>query len=176
MLKLIQNFLNSVFNEYLTPGPNNMISDTNHPVLSKLSPKFAEKVMDFLDAARDNGLNVDACMGMRTFAEQDALYAKGRSKPGKIITKAKGGQSWHNYGLAVDIVFKVNGQWSWDEAHPWSKLGVIGQQHGLEWGGAWKGFKDRPHFQYTGGLSIRDAIALRAEGGIERVWQEVNKG
>lgn len=169
LLSSIQKFLNDL----LLPGPNEVMGVTNHPVISKLEPRFAEKIMDFLETCRDSGLNVDALAGLRTFAEQDKLYAQGRTKPGKVVTKAKGGQSFHNYGLAVDIVFKVNGQWSWDEANPWSKLGMIGQQHGLEWGGAWKGAKDRPHFQYTGGLKIKDVILLHAEGGIERVWQEV---
>lgn len=169
LLSSIQKFLN----ELVFPGPNEVMGVTNHPVISKLEPRFAEKVMDFLEIARESGLNVDALAGIRTFKEQDALYAQGRSKPGKKVTNAKGGQSWHNYGLAVDIVFKVNGTWSWDEANPWSKLGMIGQQHGLEWGGAWKTSKDRPHFQYTGGLSIKEAMLTYAEGGLERVWQEV---
>lgn len=169
LLSAIQKFINDMWH----PGPNEMNELTDHPIISKLEPRFAEKIIEFIDVARDAGLNVDALAGLRTFSEQDKLYAQGRSKPGKKVTNAKGGQSWHNYGLAVDVVFKVNGQWSWDEANPWSKLGMIGQQHGLEWGGAWKSSKDRPHFQYTGGVTTKDAILYHAEGGIERVWQEV---
>ena len=173
LLSSIQKFIN----ELMFPGPNEVMGVTNHPVVSKLEPRFADKIMDFLGGCRKNGLDVDAVMGLRTFEEQNRLYAKGRTLApiGKkfTVTNAPGGKSWHNYGLAVDVVFKVNGAWSWAETHDWKKLGAIGQQHGLEWGGTWASIKDRPHFQYTGGVSIKDAMAYYAEGGIERVWQEV---
>jgi peptidoglycan L-alanyl-D-glutamate endopeptidase CwlK len=40
--------------------------------------------------------------GRRTMEEQTALYSLGRSAPGRIVTKAKAGESYHNYGLAFD--------------------------------------------------------------------------
>jgi peptidoglycan L-alanyl-D-glutamate endopeptidase CwlK len=105
---------------------------------------------------------------IRTFAEQDALYAQGRTKPGKVVTNAKGGQSYHNYGLAVDIVLirdmDGNGSFetaSWDtkldadgDGQPdWMEVVAIFKRHGWEWGGDWK-FTDMPHFQKTFGKSI----------------------
>lgn len=111
---------------------------------------------------------------LRTFAEQDALYAQGRTKPGAVVTKAKGGQSYHNYGLAIDIVLVVdkdgNGSFetaSWDTKtdfdkdgkSDWSEVVNIFKQHGWEWGGDWK-FLDMPHFQKTFGKSVRELLSL----------------
>jgi peptidoglycan L-alanyl-D-glutamate endopeptidase CwlK len=113
-----------------------------HPVVKAK----AEKVV------RDMALlghKVTTFQGFRSFAEQDALYAQGRTKPGAVVTNARGGDSYHNYGLAVDIVFVVNGKPSWDAKHPWATLGKIGKSHGFQWGGDWQAFKDLPHLQYT---------------------------
>jgi peptidoglycan L-alanyl-D-glutamate endopeptidase CwlK len=111
---------------------------------------------------------------MRTFAEQDALYAQGRTKAGPIVTKARGGQSYHNFGMAIDIVLIVdadgNGSYetaSWDTKtdfdkdgkSDWSEVVNIFKQHGWEWGGDWK-FTDAPHFQKTFGKSVRELLAM----------------
>ena len=104
---------------------------------------------------------------LRTFAEQNALYAQGRTKPGAKITNAKGGQSYHNYGLAIDIVFLVGNAASWDTKtdfdndgkSDWQEVVAIFKRHGWEWGGDWK-FTDMPHFQKTLGKSIADLQAL----------------
>ncbi len=101
---------------------------------------------------------------LRTNQEQNDLYAIGRTKPGKIVTNAKGGQSYHNYGLAVDIVLIIDGKTaSWDTKgdfdkdgkSDWQEIVAIFKRHGWEWGGDWK-FADYPHFQKTFGLSIAD--------------------
>lgn len=112
-----------------------------------------------------NGVEIIMTQGLRTVAEQDALYAQGRTKPGKIVTNAKGGQSFHNYGLAFDIALIHDGQVIWDTKisvepeHPdiptYTELGQYGQAIGAEWGGSWH-FQDIPHFQYTYGLSLQD--------------------
>lgn len=107
---------------------------------------------------------------LRSFAEQDALYAQGRTKPGSIVTWAKGGQSFHNYGLAVDIVLlkDTNGDGtfetaSWETDHDfdgdgiadWTEIVHIFTRYGWEWGGNWnKPKQDTPHFQKTFGYSI----------------------
>ena len=110
----------------------------------------------------------------RTFAEQNTLYAKGRTTPGPIVTKAKGGQSYHNYGLAVDIALIVdkdgNGSFesaSWDvkadfdgdSKSDWMEVVEVFKQYGWEWGGNWK-FYDAPHFQKTFGYSVRQLEEL----------------
>lgn len=104
---------------------------------------------------------------LRTFAEQDALYAQGRTKPGAKVTNAKGGQSYHNYGLAIDIVLLVDKKASWDTKSDfdgdgksdWQEAVAIFKRHGFEWGGDWK-FTDMPHFQKTLGKSITDLQKL----------------
>ena len=101
---------------------------------------------------------------LRTFAEQDALYLQ---KP--KVTNAKGGQSYHNYGLAIDIVLLIdkdnNGSYetaSWDtkndfdgdQKSDWQEIVSIFKRYGWEWGGSWATFPDMPHFQKTFGYSI----------------------
>lgn len=92
--------------------------------------------------------------GLRTFAEQDALFAK-RPK----VTKAKGGQSVHNYGFAVDIVLIIDGKtaswdtakdWDGDEISDWDECVKVFALHGWSWGGNWTSFKDMPHFDKIG--------------------------
>ena len=109
---------------------------------------------------------------LRTFAEQNALYAQGRSVPGKIVTNARGGQSYHNYGLAIDIVLIIDGKTaSWDVKtdfdgdgkSDWMEVVSIFKQHGWEWGGDWK-FSDQPHFQKTFGKSVRELQSLHLNG------------
>jgi len=106
---------------------------------------------------------------LRTFAEQDALFAQGRTKPGKIITNAKGGLSMHNYGLAIDIVlikdgkeavWDVKGDFDDDGKSDWMEVVNIFKQYGWEWGGDWK-FYDAPHFQKAFGKSVRELLALK---------------
>lgn len=110
---------------------------------------------------------------LRTFKEQDDLYAKGRTKLFSatnkrigIVTKAKGGQSYHNYGLAIDFCLVIDGKLaSWDykkdfdndKTADWMEVVNIFKSYGWEWGGDWK-FIDRPHFQKTFGLSTKELL------------------
>ncbi|MGV7106009.1 M15 family metallopeptidase [Flavobacterium sp. U410] len=97
--------------------------------------------------------------GLRSVEEQNKLYAQGRTKAGKKVTNAKGGQSIHNYGFAVDICLIINDKTaSWDTAKDWDNDQVsdwyecvkIFAKYGWEWGGNWKNFKDLPHFEKRG--------------------------
>ena len=97
---------------------------------------------------------------LRTIQEQNDLYALGRTKPGNIVTNAKGGQSYHNWGLAIDIVLLYdkdsNGTFevaSWDVNDDFMKVVNHFKKCGWEWGGDWKKFKDTPHFQKTFGYT-----------------------
>jgi peptidoglycan L-alanyl-D-glutamate endopeptidase CwlK len=92
--------------------------------------------------------------GLRTFAEQDALFAKTPK-----VTNAKGGQSVHNYGFAVDIVLIVDGftaswdtraDWDNDKVSDWDECVKVFTSHGWSWGGNWTSFKDMPHFDKIG--------------------------
>jgi peptidoglycan L-alanyl-D-glutamate endopeptidase CwlK len=115
---------------------------------------------------------------LRTYAEQDALFAQGRPT-GKKVTNAKGGQSYHNFGLAFDIVLLVdkdkNGTFesaSWetnvdfdgDGKSDWQEIVAIAKRYGWAWGGDWK-FVDAPHFEKTFGLSVKE-LDRRFKGGI----------
>lgn len=85
--------------------------------------------------------------GFRSVAEQNRLYAQGRTRAGKIVTNAKGGQSKHNFGKAVDFAFIDSaGNISWD-LKLFRKLAVLCKARGFKWGGDWKKFKDYPHIE-----------------------------
>lgn len=90
--------------------------------------------------------------GIRTAAEQAALYAQGRTTPGKIVTDADGIRTLSNHqrGTAFDVAFLQDGKPSWAEHHPWLLLGTVGEALGLSWGGRWTAPNrpDRPHFQW----------------------------
>lgn len=101
------------------------------------------------------GVPIIITQTLRTTQEQDDLYALGRTKPGKIVTYARGGFSYHNYGLAFDFALLLNGKPSWDDIGGFGKIGLLGESLGLEWGGRWKRV-DLPHFQETFGLSLYD--------------------
>jgi peptidoglycan L-alanyl-D-glutamate endopeptidase CwlK len=109
----------------------------------------------------------------RSIDEQNELYAQGRTKPGKIVTNARGGSSYHNYGLAIDIVLIIDGKTaSWDmvtdfdgdHVADWMECVKIFKSHGWEWGGDWKSIKDYPHFQRTFGKSEVQLLALYKAG------------
>lgn len=92
--------------------------------------------------------------GVRTLEQQRALYAQGRSAPGKVVTNADGvtKQSNHQpkadgFGHAIDCAFLVDGQPSWDDSHPWRLYGEAAKSQGLIWGGEWTSIVDRPHIE-----------------------------
>lgn len=90
----------------------------------------------------------------RTIEEQDALYAQGRTIDGTIITKAKGGQSMHNYKVAIDFCIIKNGKADWDDLYLYRKAGEIAKKYGFEYGGDWVQWKDNDHIQYTLGYTL----------------------
>ena len=127
----------------------------NSRKLEDLLPQVRSRVEAFLKAADDAGIDLLVTSTYRDNASQDALYAQGRTAPGRIVTNAKAGQSYHNYRCAVDVVPLRNGKPVWDTKDPvWQTVGRLGKAAGLEWAGDWKRFKEFPHFQYTGGLTL----------------------
>lgn len=121
---------------------------------------------------------------LRTFKEQDALYAQGRTalynsagkRLGKV-TNAKGGQSIHNYGLALDIVLIVDNKTaSWDTVKDFDKDGKsdwmevinIFKKEGWSWGGDWKSFKDLPHLEKSFGMTWREMKARYDSGEVDK--------
>jgi peptidoglycan L-alanyl-D-glutamate endopeptidase CwlK len=127
----------------------------NSRKLEDLLPQVRSRVEAFLKAADDAGIDLLVTSTYRDNASQDALYAQGRTAPGRIVTNAKAGQSFHNHRCAVDVVPLRNGKPVWDSKDPvWQTVGRLGKAAGLEWAGDWKRFKEFPHFQYTGGLTL----------------------
>lgn len=124
--------------------------------LNELHPKVKELAQKLLEECKRQGLNIIVGETYRSVERQDYLYAQGRTRPGNIVTNAKGSSmsSYHQWRLAFDIFQNVRGA-EYDKVIL-AKVGAIGQKLGLEWGGSWSSFADIPHFQYTFGLSIKD--------------------
>jgi LAS superfamily LD-carboxypeptidase LdcB len=121
----------------------------------KLNPKIQTHVINFInDVEKELGIKLRITQGLRTIDEQNALYAIGRTVEGEKVTNAKGGESYHNYGLAIDIAEVKNAKVTWDS--DFDSIAKIGIKHGFEWGGNFKSIIDKPHFQMTFDLSIKD--------------------
>lgn len=147
-----------------------MIDEKTIQKIQILHPKIREEVKEIYNEIADVLTSKAFCRfthTLRTFAEQDELYSLGRTKAGKIVTNAKGGQSYHNYGLAIDIVIIDGMNASWDIKKDfdrdgkadWIEIVNIFKQYGWEWGGDWR-FKDYPHFQKSLGFSVRELKSL----------------
>lgn len=139
--------------------------EVSNPRLQKLHPKVRATFLAFIEdvEAHNSETTLRIMQGLRTFAEQDALAAKVPK-----VTNAKGGQSLHNYGLAIDLV-EMDGvkneicDWKFDMA----TLKTIADKHGIEWGGSWRTFKDYPHFQITFGYTWQQLKALHDAGKVD---------
>ncbi|AIQ45631.1 hypothetical protein R70723_06790 [Paenibacillus sp. FSL R7-0273] len=137
--------------------------------LVDLHPVVVAAAVALIERIYARGVQIIITQGYRSKAEQDGLYAQGRTKPGSIVTNARGGYSYHNYGLAVDFALLLpdGSGASWDMKRDGDKDGIADWQEvvqqakalGFEWGGDWTSFKDYPHFQITFGLSITKLLA-----------------
>ncbi len=108
-----------------------------------LIPEMQELYTLFCEAMEHEGLRFICTCTRRTQAEQDNLFAQGRSKPGRIVTWTR--HSLHVEGEAFDIAMLKNGEVTWD-AKDYEKAGVVGESVGLTWGGRFS-HPDRPHFE-----------------------------
>lgn len=93
--------------------------------------------------AKAQGVVVKIICGTRTYAEQDALYNK-RPK----VTNARGGYSYHNFGLCIDIGIFSNGKYEEGDKLYKALYNACGAPDQFEWGGNWKSIVDTPHYQY----------------------------
>lgn len=158
-----------------------------HPKLVVCYPRAAKKFQQFIEAAKkwakSKGHDLDIHMALRTWETQAGLYAIGRTKEldRKPVTRAKPGRSYHNYGLAIDVVFdgdmsKQGIQWGWDDKkYPWKELGELGKTFGLEWAGDWKTLTEMPHYQMSFGVPVTKLLEWHTQGGLEKVWAELDK-
>ncbi len=134
--------------------------------VAHLHPKLRSEVADIIKDIQSKGVDIRITQGLRTFAEQDALYAQGRTTPGKFVTNAKGGQSWHNFGLAIDfcllhkdgtISFSITEDMNADKKTDWNNVTDSFKKFGWVYGGDWNVFKDNCHFEKTFEITLQDA-------------------
>jgi len=141
-----------------------MIDPRSQKNIATLHPEVARLATLLLEKCQEMGICAKVISGLRTYEEQNELYAQGRTKPGQIVTKAKGGYSIHNFGCAFDIgIFSQDGKKYHGEHADYKRVGALGEALGLEWGGRWK-FVDEPHFQCTKGLSLADMRQRKTQG------------
>jgi len=107
--------------------------------------------------AESKGLVLRVTQGLRSLSEQEAIYAKGRTEQGSVVTNARPGYSWHNFGRAYDVAVVIGGKVVW-ESRQYAAVGVLGKSVGLVWGGDFKGMAgDLGHFEYHPGLTLAEA-------------------
>lgn len=135
-----------------------------------LHPAIREDVINFInDAEAGEDIILRIVQGLRTFKEQDDIYQQGRTKPGNIVTRAKAGSSYHNYGLAIDVVQMKDGKANW--GYNYKKLRPYYIKYGFTWGADWDGdgktkdegdkdehLIDMPHFEKTFGFNWRQLL------------------
>lgn len=126
----------------------------NSRSISDLSPRVASMAREFIAKCAADGIDVIITSTYRDAESQTALYAQGRTAPGKRVTNAKAGQSYHNYRCAFDFVPIVNGKAAWNDSALFERCGKIAESVGLEWAGRWTRFREAAHCQYTGGLTM----------------------
>ncbi|MFS0779595.1 M15 family metallopeptidase [Neobacillus sp. 3P2-tot-E-2] len=132
---------------------------------TELHPIVKERSNQLIQQAAEKGIVILITDDFRSAEDQDRLYEQGRTVEGNIVTHARGGESFHNFGLAIDFAIKTptenviwdmqydgnqNGKSDWDEVVEMAKA------LGFEWGGDWAQFKDYPHLQMNFGLTLAD--------------------
>jgi len=116
-------------------------------------PDYATREANLMASMEALGHPIVRVSGTRTADQQAALYAKGRSAPGKVVTEKSGkpgDESLHQRGQATDYAFKgPDGKPDYDPKLPWDTLGRMAKLHGFDWGGDWQDLKDLGHVQVT---------------------------
>ena len=134
-----------------------------------LEPDVQEMALAFLQKCAQQGITLRVTQTRRTWDEQAKIYAQGRTTPGKVVTHAPPGHSWHQFGRAFDVAemdktpYDLGEPGFKDDDPLWEYIGAIGESVGLEWGGRWKR-PDRPHFEHHGGTTLAALRAARAVG------------
>jgi peptidoglycan L-alanyl-D-glutamate endopeptidase CwlK len=124
--------------------------------IEDLEPKVADMCHAFVAECEKQGISVIITSTYRSNEEQAALYALGRTKPGNRVTNAKPGQSLHNYKVAFDFCPIIHGKAVWNNAELFERCGEIGESVGLQWSGRFLTFRESAHFEFKGGLNLKD--------------------
>jgi RHS repeat-associated protein len=127
-------------------------------MLGQMHPQARRRARAHIHLLRRFGVKTDIRDAYRTYERQDGIYAQGRTKPGKIVTTVRGGESFHNFGLAYDLTL--------GKQSDYGLAASLGKGLGFEWGGDWTDFVDIGHFQFTGGLD-KDTIRTRWNVGMD---------
>lgn len=165
------------------PGSSDQVEyEVNAETLpTELHPIVAEKVEILLEKTAEREITIRITDDYRSFEEQDKLYDKGRRTSGKVVTHSEGGESYHNFGLAVDFALQLeNGDVIWNTEYDgngngqsdWFEVAEIAKELGFQWGGDWRGFKDYPHLQMDFGLTINNL----QEGKRPKIPQLITEG
>ena len=143
-----------------------LVQDKSANKLIELHPVVREAAEQLIINSYSRGVPIIITQGYRSIEYQNQLYAQGRTIKGSIVTNAKGGSSYHNYGLAIDFALLSSDgkQVNWDtkcdgdadQTSDWIEVVQEAKKLGFEWGGEFKTIVDYPHFQITFGLSITD--------------------
>ena len=143
-----------------------------------LHPKLQGIIEQLRVDCRVAGLDIAVTDTLRTTAEQDKLYAQGRTAPGKIVTNAKGTaySSAHQWGVAFDFCRNAKGREYDDSDGFFAKVGAIGKRLGLTWGGDFKSLIDKPHFQMTEYMPDGTTKTLRNNYTTPEKFMETWKG
>jgi len=158
----------AIYEEIVGPAGHNKpveisaVDDRSERNITTLLPEVRPIARTLVQKAAANGINIKVISGMRTYEEQNILYAKGRTLPGNKVTNVRGGYSNHNFGIAFDIgIFSGNNYLS--DSPKYKAVGLLGMDLGLDWGGNWTSIVDQPHFQlrpaWARGLRERDMLA-----------------
>lgn len=140
------------------------LGDSN-PMPTELHPVVRERSNQLIQQAANKGIVIVITDDFRSAEDQDRLYEQGRTVAGNIVTHARGGESFHNFGLAIDFAIKTpQAEVIWDMQYDgnqngkgdWNEVVEMAKVLGFEWGGDWAQFKDYPHLQMNFGLTLAD--------------------
>ena len=180
-----------------------MTYDLQNHIYDYIHPLLAYAVKEALMQVNGLGMPFEVFEGLRRPERSHDLFIQGRELQAgiwvvvdkkKIVTNADAWCSWHNFGLAVDIVLDASDkpglQPSWqdfvdankDKLNDWTMLGTMGMAQGLAWGGSRKpdgtpvfGIIDVPHFQLTRGLDIKTAKQIVDQQGMPALWKYIDE-
>lgn len=144
---------------------------------TKLYPPFLAALMAMIAEASSLKTDFFVISGFRTYSEQSALYFQGRTMAGPMVTRAMAGESPHNFGIAADLSRDADtiraGLQPDYKPESYEILRELAPKHGLEWGGSWAKFTDRPHVQIPNYVTASQLEPLRYSyemGGLLNVF------
>jgi peptidoglycan L-alanyl-D-glutamate endopeptidase CwlK len=146
----------------LPVGVEGGTSVRSEQLIATLLPEVQPYARALWHQARAQGIEIEIIAGTRSYEQQDLIFAQGRTRAGKIVTRARGGFSNHNFGIAFDVGVFHDGKYI-EESPAYKAVGALGKALGLEWGGDWHSIQDEPHFElhptWATGLSEMELLA-----------------